>query len=334
MLKEGDNILKGERIYLNKIKSNPLDKEPLKIYLSWLKNHDIERASQLEMLINSLENNLHDLKITIPEKIATTKKEWLEIIGFDLAEQIQKSNLSTYLENIKFLLRPAYRMMQQKNNNINIGESKIGGYPDLPKNMSWPKGKDCNILYDYDETTEDIEEYAGFLAQINLEDLSFAFHKRFPTKGLLSFFCFQDIENDDPDTLGIRAYYFKNLNELTRKNKPPHLIEGNKIKEEEELLFIETYDFPENYDSIWSSDFHFDCDKHEKFLDYFRGLNFENMFGYTRSTSGGDPTENKSDIHLILLETSCETRLHIQIPENALLNSDFEKIKLSWVDFD
>ena len=43
-------------------------------------------------------------------------------------------------------------------NNISLGKSKIGGYPDFPKNMNWPKGKDCNILYDDDETTEDIEE--------------------------------------------------------------------------------------------------------------------------------------------------------------------------------
>ena len=69
-------------------------------------------------------------------------------------------------------------------------------------------------------------------------------------------------------------------------------------------------------------------------MDHYRDVNFENILGYGKATSGGDPTKNRKHQHLIMLENEVGFRLHIQILIKDLEARNFDKIKLCWVDFD
>ena len=101
------------------------------------------------------------------------------------------------------------------------------------------------------------------------------------------------------------------------------------------LTFDETLDLPERTSGPWDGELQPNPDgDYSAVLDHFRQANFNNVLGYARSTSGGDPTPSKDDRHLILLENSADCRLHIQIHKDDLAVPDFDKIKLVWVDFD
>jgi len=329
MLVEENEILKGERYWIEKVKSNLLDISVLEEYGNWLSRFDSDRAIFVEEFKNNLLNQLNKDFLLERNYI----EEWKEVIGFNLAYQMKKHNCFFQRNEILSFIRPALRMEKSSIENTDIGESKIGGSPDLPKEFPWPLGEDCNVFFN--ESTEDEKRLAGFIAQINLKEISgFKTHNNLPEKGLLSFFCFQDIENDNPDKIGIRCFYFQDLEGFEKKVSPKELTDGNAEMKVSKMEFIETYDFPESYDSPWSAEIELKTEGLEDFFDYYRNKNFENILGYGRGTTGSDPTENREYQHLIMLENSAECRLHIQIPIKDLKVMDFDKIKLCWVDFD
>jgi hypothetical protein len=97
----------------------------------------------------------------------------------------------------------------------------------------------------------------------------------------------------------------------------------------------ETPDLPEKYSGPWSDELGpYNEGDHAWVFEHFRSLNFENVLGYARATSGGDPTPSKQSRHLILLENSVGCRLHIQIHEDDLAARNFDAVTLNWVDFD
>ncbi len=99
------------------------------------------------------------------------------------------------------------------------------------------------------------------------------------------------------------------------------------------LIFEEMLDLPESYDGPWSGEIN--PEKKDYPILYDRRLeNFENILGYSRATTGGDPTESKECRHLILLENSYECRVHIQITQANLDAHNFDDLTLAWVDFD
>ena len=183
----------------------------------------------------------------------------------------------------------------------------------------------CRAIFNND--TKDVEELAGFLAQVNLAEIAHSLAaKDLPKSGLLSFFAFQDIENDDSDTIGAKVLYFPDATDFVRTRPPEYLTEGNEVIAAAPLIFMETLDLPETSSGPWSDDFDLKPDtNYGAVLDYFRDLNFNNLLGYARATTGEDPTPSKAYRHLILLENSVGCRLHIQIsarPRDAQLRRD------------
>ena len=111
---------------------------------------------------------------------------------------------------------------------IPVGASKVGGQPDLPAGFTWPPGADCHEIYNDD--TGGTDRLAGFLAQVNLTEIADTQAAReLPLEGLLSFFCFQDIENDKPDSIGAKAIYFPNAAGLIRTSPAKEMTEGNGV---------------------------------------------------------------------------------------------------------
>jgi hypothetical protein len=234
------------------------------------------------------------------------------------------------------LARPALRMkkVEAADRKIAVGASKIGGLPDLPPGFRWPPGGDCHPIYNDD--TGGTDRLAGFLAQVNLAEVADTQAARdLPGEGVLSFFCFQDIENDNPDAIGAKAVFFPDPTVLVRTAPPGELTEGNGVIPPRRLTFLQTLDLPEAHHGPWSQELKPDPDAdHDAVLNHFRRLNFENFLGYARATTGGNPTPSKRSRHLILLENAAGCRLHIQLSQDDLAARNFDKITLNWVDFD
>lgn len=104
---------------------------------------------------------------------------------------------------------------------IKVGQSKIGGQPDLPKNQTWFKENNGKSL--------------GFLAQINLSEArQFDKSSQLPSTGLLYFFYSAEQEAwgfDPKDKDKFKVFYFNgNLTDLERSDFPSDLPEHSKYK--------------------------------------------------------------------------------------------------------
>jgi uncharacterized protein YwqG len=332
MLIEKETILEGEREWLRKIHRNLLSIDLLERYSKWLASKDSKRSIFISQFTRSIGSNF---TIPLPQPTGF-HQEWLDTIGFELINKMVQTGCTAYFKNITALVRPALRLILSKDNDpsLEVGESKIGGDPDLPPGMPWPLGEDCRAIYNDDTAGE--KRQAGFLAQVNLQEIA-VLHLAddLPERGLLSFFCFQDIENDNCDKVGVACYYFPGIQRLERRTCPPDLSEGNTPITVQRLYFEETLDLPETYDSPWTNEYGFDTEPFkEDFFYHFAEVNFYNTFGYARATTGGDPTPSKDYQHLILLENSAGCRLHIPISKQDLKDCRFENVILAWVDFD
>lgn len=108
--------------------------------------------------------------------------------------------------------RNAIRLSTEKieEDNIPLGNTKIGGRPDIPNGFEWPR------YYD---------KILSFIAQINLSEIEcLDTEKILPTSGILYFFydCEQEVWGFDPDDKGgwKVIYLEENSNTLIRKEIP------------------------------------------------------------------------------------------------------------------
>ncbi len=93
-----------------------------------------------------------------------------------LKTQLDEAGLARVSDQLLSLAKMSIRFTTTKtaDDEIPIGASKVGGYPDLPPNRSFPKWKGIPL---------------AFLAQINLADISiFKSASELPSSGLISFF--------------------------------------------------------------------------------------------------------------------------------------------------
>lgn len=325
-------LLSGEREWLAVIIANLADDTSKLVYADWLEEQGENRSHFLRAYVAASQS----MKSADFPKSRGLPEEWLELIGFRLLERIAANKVPELKDRVLRLARPALRMKTSVagRRKIPIGVSKTGGLPDLPPGYRWPPGGDCHATYNDD--TGGTDRLAGFLAQVNFAEIAHTqAAKELPEAGLLSFFCFQDIENDNPDAIGAKAIFFPDPAALVRTDPPGELTEGNEVMPPHRLTFEETLDLPEAYDGPWSQELKPDPDTdYSGFLDHFRTLNFRNFLGYGRATSGSDPTPSKRSRHLIVLENAAGCCLHIQLSQKDLAARNFERITLNWVDFD
>lgn len=327
-------MLDGEYEWLSAVVDNLADDNTKLVYADWLEEQgDSARAKFLRAFVAAAKTMTAS---DFPEPKPKFKAEWLDLIGHRLLSWLAAVEVPELKQSWLKLARPALRVNKKpmKDAKLIVGTSKFGGSPDLPKGYTWPKGKECNAIYNDD--TKGVEALAGFLAQVNFAEIAHTQATRhLPKKGLLSFFAFQDIENDRPDVIGAKAIWFPDTTRFVRTKPPGELTAGNRELSPQRLTFEEALDLPEDYSSPWSSELRLDENVDLSFIaDEIREGNFENMLGYGRATSGDDPTPDKKHRHLIMLKNSVDCRLHIQIHEKDLKALKFDKIKLVWVDFD
>jgi uncharacterized protein (TIGR02996 family) len=324
-------LLAGERDWLAAVVADLPDEAPKLAYADWLEGRGDDRSGFLRAFVRASRSmNPSDFP-----RAKRLPEEWLELLGFRLLERLAGAGLAELRDRVLRLARPALRMKKGAagGRKIAVGASKIGGLPDLPPGFRWPRGADCRATYNDD--TAGVDRLAGFVAQVNCAETADTLAGRdLPEAGVLSFFCFQDIENDNPDVIGAKAVYFPDPARLARAEPPGELTEGNGVIRPRRLTFEETLDLPEAHSGPWAGELTPDPGADYDVLDYFRALNFENLLGYGRSTTGGDPTPSKRSRHLIVLENAAGCRLHIQLRRDDLAARNFDKITLNWVDFD
>ncbi|MFS0873934.1 YwqG family protein [Paenibacillus xylanilyticus] len=150
-------------------------------------------------------------------------------------QQLEQVGLKEYSNAIANWIFPTAQLFLKpmSDSDISLGKSKVGGNPDLPEDLAWPKWKD------YDMT---------FISQINLSDCPQ--YMSLPTSGLLSFFyavkpMYEDMEfHHDPTTC--RVFYFDSdrLKKLVRRDTPDGLTDLEKMKPNQ-VVFESKFSVPD-----------------------------------------------------------------------------------------
>jgi uncharacterized protein YwqG len=161
----------------------------------------------------------------------------------EFKNRLETNGLGKYFDKLQPLLRKTIRLYQKATdeNNIVIGQTKIGGRPDLPKEITWVT--ETNIV----ETTkkkflifnskkeETISKPLSFIAQINLSETSpFDNDNLLPKTGLLYFFYSAEQEVwgfDYKDKNKFKVIYWTgDFSELKRTDFPEDLPECSCFK--------------------------------------------------------------------------------------------------------
>lgn len=126
----------------------------------------------------------------------------------DLLSKLSKDGLRPIATELSNLSKECVRMRSAPcaNESMPVGTSKLGGLPDLPPGLAWPKWK---------------TGYLTFVAQVNLAELPAI--DLLPNVGMLSFF--YDSEQSawgfDPNHKdGFRLWYFPEVSQLIRTVEP------------------------------------------------------------------------------------------------------------------
>lgn len=193
-------------------------------------------------------------------------------------DRFQKSGLSSHWNFFKSHLKPEILAQLQPVNekDIEIGQSKIGGQPDLPRNIEWFK--------------ENNGKYLSFIAQINLSEVSqFDSSKNLPAQGILYFFysADQDAWGFDPkDKDKFKVFYFDNkIDKPERKEFPKELNERSRYKPCK-LTFQSSVSLPN-----WEQDYvssALDKAESDKYLDLTEDLDAESnkLLGHSDNIQG------------------------------------------------
>jgi uncharacterized protein YwqG len=161
----------------------------------------------------------------------------------EFKNKLDTNGLGKYFDKLQPLLRNTIRLYQKATdeNNIAIGQTKIGGRPDLPKEISWVtetnivEKTEKKFLIFKSKKEETITKPLSFIAQINLsETSSFDKDNLLPKKGLLYFFYSAEQEVwgfDYIDKNKFKVMYWDgDFKELSRANFPTELPEYSAFK--------------------------------------------------------------------------------------------------------
>jgi len=185
-------------------------------------------------------------------------------------------------EKIIKLIKPAIGISTKKlqSDNLKIGSSKIGGKPDLPKNISWPKLNDSHLV---------------FCAQYNVSELEkFDVENLLPKKGIFHIFIgineeWNEFSMKQNDT---KIFFTENTENLERKEYPTS-FNLERIVEPAEIEYFESITIPddENYKLFYFNDkyedfyFHFYQDTEEYIAEELNSFtdNMHQILGDDRS---------------------------------------------------
>lgn len=138
-----------------------------------------------------------------------------------IIQLLEQAGLEQYKQAIASWIYPTAQLILEPvpEVSISIGSSKVGGNPDLPEDVEWPRWKDYEMT---------------FISQINLAELPSELS--LPTSGLLSFFyavepMFEDEDFfSDPHTCRVIFTNANQLDLISRRNAPDSLNESARMR--------------------------------------------------------------------------------------------------------
>ncbi len=161
----------------------------------------------------------------------------------DFKDRLNTNGLGKYLDKLQPLLRNTIRLYQKRTDekDIAIGQTKIGGRPDLPQEISWitetniVETREKKFLIFSSKKKEIITKPLSFIAQINLsETLPLDKESLLPKTGFLYFFYSAEQEAwgfDYKDNNKFKVIYWNgNVTELQRIDFPNDLPDYSRYK--------------------------------------------------------------------------------------------------------
>lgn len=213
----------------------------------------------------------------------------------DVKDLFYKNGLSIHWDFFKSYLKPEILIFPKPSNELElkVGESKIGGQPDLPKNIEW--------------FTEDNGKHLSFIAQVNLVEIAGLDNsQQLPPQGILYFFYSAEQEAwgfDVKDKDKFKVFYYEgSIEELKRIDFPKNLIEHARYKPCK-LTFKASVSLPN-----WEHDYVFDR------------LNSQERHKYTDITEELDVKANKLLGHSDNIQEPME--LECELVTNGLYTGD------------
>jgi uncharacterized protein YwqG/predicted DNA-binding protein (MmcQ/YjbR family) len=146
-----------------------------------------------EAQVKALVDHAYDL--VIERELTASDRRLIELRAMELTEQealpkvVELVGLEHKLEEISRLLKPAIQLVTypSRDEQLRLGQTKLGGLPDLPSGWEWPISNDRHL---------------AFLAQINLGDIPDHIDRlALPSSGILYFFSHWGRLNYDEDIL-------------------------------------------------------------------------------------------------------------------------------------
>jgi uncharacterized protein YwqG len=269
----------------------------------------------------------------------------------ELKVTLEANNLGTHFDRLQPLLRNTIRLYQKETaeKDIAIGRTKIGGQPDLPKEISWITETNTvetiekNFLFLKTKKEESITKPLSFIAQINLtETAQFDKENLLPKTGFLYFFYAADqdawgFDHNDRNKFKV-LYWDGNTSELQRADFPADLPEESCFKPcsvelKSEISFPsdghEVYDdFTNDEDGRFWEEVYNNGDILNKILGYSDNIQDEMELECELVTNGlfcGDPSGYEDPRAKILEPNAKNWRLLLQIDSN-------EENEMMWGD--
>jgi uncharacterized protein YwqG len=247
----------------------------------------------------------------------------------DIEKVFKAFQLEKYFEKIVPFIRPKIDLTftPVEESEIGIGNSKIGGYPDLPKLVEWPK--------------TELGKSMSFIAQLNCNDLSKYDSKGLlPNEGMISFFYCADQEVWGFDIKDKQRFkvIFTDKNEELFKSAFPSDLETQSIFKPNQIQFNNSLSLP-----TWDDDSIKGLIKDDDLDNYIEASSgSENqIFGYANAIQGtmelecqlvtnglycGDSTGYENPRRNELEKDKNDWVLLLQI------DSEVEKTGMSWGD--
>ena len=337
--------LPGEQLYLRELVKDLCSQERRSLYADWLAAQgDRERADflrQLDVVHQTLDGtDMPDLE--------SVSLEWARMVGaaslsellregpYMPAVMLEKSQLAISRDRMFALVRPAVNIeWELEDGDDGVGNSRLWGEPDLPEDMRWPTLGTCLRPFDWEA---DLSAPCAFMGQLNLSDFaeSVVFGE-LPDEGILSFFSHID---QNVGALSVAMRFTADPVGIRRRSAPSDLDEDNQTFPAHRVILSEALAFPD-YSGPWEHDLMLsDADKGVDDGAYHciregGGAALIGFLGYLQSTTGIDPTPDKSIRKLACLRVTPELGIvHLAISNKDLADGNLGAFMYPWYDFD
>jgi uncharacterized protein (TIGR02996 family) len=230
-------VLPGEAYILANVIGNLADHDAKLVYADWLEEHDDPRGPVLRGFVTAYRAGQK-----LPP-VKSASQPWRDLVGITLVAQTRDTALAANADQLLALARPsiAYESAKAAENSLPVGASKLGGRPDLPPGIKWPKFR----------PRSDAQPLA-FLGQFNLAELQASpVAREVPPSGVISVFCRYTGDGDDDFPRGTwRLFFFPDPAKLVRRELDEELPEGARFPSCR-LKYTEILTLPAT-DSPWS----------------------------------------------------------------------------------